>query len=75
MEYAKMAEIVIARRRSLGLTQEETASLANIDRRTLGEFENSVGTRGMTVRNLLAICEVLGLTLDIVPFTGRNELS
>lgn len=67
MSAERIAAGIRHRRKALGLTQAETALLADVDRKTLGEIENSRGTRGASLRNLLAIADVLGLDLELVP--------
>jgi transcriptional regulator with XRE-family HTH domain len=67
MSTDEIATVIRTRRKALGLTQAETALLADVDRKTLGEIENSRGTRGVSLRNLLAIADVLGLDLQLVP--------
>ena len=73
MSYERIAEALVSRRRMLSLTQDEVASLAGIDRRTLGLFENGIGTRGISLRNLLSLCDVLGLDLAVSPKIGQND--
>jgi transcriptional regulator with XRE-family HTH domain len=65
MDYEAIASTMRARRKALELTQDEVALLANIDRRTLSEFETSAGTRGITLRNLLSIADVLGVAVGV----------
>ncbi len=67
MDYQEIASAMRIRRKALGLTQDEAALLSDVGRRTLSEFENATGTRGISLRNLLAIAEVLGLTVETVP--------
>lgn len=73
MDYPKIAEVMKARRKSLGLTQDETAKLADISRRTLSEFENVSGNRGVSLRNLLAIADVLGMNVSATNRTSGRE--
>lgn len=70
MDYASIADAVRTQRRALGLTQAEVALLADLDRRTLSDFENATGSRGLSLRNLLTLCEVLGLAVAVAPRAG-----
>lgn len=72
MDYASIAQAVRTHRRALGLTQAEVALLADLDRRTLSDFENATGTRGLSLRNLLTLCEVLGLAVTVAPQAGNT---
>ena len=69
MDAESIATAIRLRRKALGLTQAEAALLADLDRKTLGEIENARGNRGVSLRNLLAIAEVLGLEVELVPRT------
>lgn len=73
MHYDEITSAMRQRRKALGLTQEETALLADVGRRTLSEFENASGSRGISLRNLLAIAEVLGLEIEAVPRGGGRR--
>lgn len=63
----RVGESLRLRRKALGLTQAETALLAGLDRKTLGEIENARGTRGASLGNLVALADVLGLDIEVVP--------
>ncbi len=67
MDYAAIAASIRSRRRALGLTQAEVALLAGLDRRTLSDFEAASGSRGLSLRNLLSVCEVVGLSIIVAP--------
>ena len=53
------------RRRMLRLTQEDAAELAGVSRRLVWSVER--GTASVTLRNLQAICETVGLELAVRP--------
>jgi transcriptional regulator with XRE-family HTH domain len=67
MDYDDIATALRFRRRELGLSQGETAELADVDRKTLGEFETARGSRGISLRTLLALAEVLGMDVAVTP--------
>ena len=73
MDYENIADAVRSHRRDLGLTQAEVALLAELDRRTLSDFENATGNRGLSLRNLLRLCDVLGLAVTVAPRTSGTE--
>ena len=52
-----------ARRKRLLLTQEDVADLAGVNRRLVSEVER--GAVSVTLRNLIAICDAVGL--DVAP--------
>jgi transcriptional regulator with XRE-family HTH domain len=72
-DYTTIARAIKDQRRSLALTQTETADLAGIERRTLSQFESGAGTRGITLRNLLAVAEVLGLRIQVSVRPSKHD--
>lgn len=54
---------VRARRKSLGITQEDLASLAGVSARFLGELERGKPT--IRLDSLLSVCAALGLTIGV----------
>lgn len=74
MNYADIAATLRWKRRALGLNQEEAADLAGFDRRTLSSFESGSGTRGISLRNVLALADVLGVRLTVDTRPSVNEL-
>ncbi|KQV07597.1 helix-turn-helix domain-containing protein [Leifsonia sp. Root112D2] len=70
----ELGERILARRLSLGATQEEVASGAEVDTTTIGKIER--GERNPNVHNLIRIADALqldpgdlisGMTRDMVP--------
>jgi HTH-type transcriptional regulator / antitoxin HipB len=62
---ASLAQTVRAARRSLGLDQVTVAELAGVSERFLRSLEHGKDT--VQLRELLAVCDVLGLELQLVP--------
>lgn len=58
-----LAPLVRARRRELGLTQEELADLVDVHRTYIGIFEN--GERPMRFDTVLRILHTLGMDLEV----------
>jgi transcriptional regulator with XRE-family HTH domain len=67
MDEAEIGSVVRARRKQIGLTQEEVATLAATHRRTISSLEYGGGTRGVTLGTLLATASVLGLDVTVTP--------
>ena len=74
MDYVDIAATLRWKRRALGLNQQEAADLAGFDRRTLSNFESGSGSRSISLRNLLALTEVLGVRLTIDTRPSASEL-
>lgn len=53
------------RRQRLRLTQEDAADLAGVNRRLISEVER--GLASVTLRNLISICQAVGLELACRP--------
>lgn len=53
------------RRQQLRLTQEDAADLAGVNRRLISEVER--GLASVSLRNLIAICDAVGLELACRP--------
>jgi HTH-type transcriptional regulator/antitoxin HipB len=62
---AELAAALVGARREAGLTQEELASWAQVNRRYLGVLEQ--GKASTQVRRLLDLLNVLGYELVIAP--------
>lgn len=60
--HADVASTLRARRRELGLTQEDLADLAGVSVRFLGEFER--GKPSVRLDHVTAVAHALGLTLE-----------
>jgi DNA-binding XRE family transcriptional regulator len=54
-----------ARRRELGLTQEEVAGVIGVNRRVIGELERGKGT--VQLRIAMEVARVLGLDIELEP--------
>jgi HTH-type transcriptional regulator / antitoxin HipB len=54
-----------ARRRELGLTQEEVSSVIGVNRRVIGELERGKGTVQLQIA--LEVVRVLGLDIELEP--------
>jgi len=67
MNENEIGEAIERRRKTLGLTQDEVATLAATHRRTISALENAGGPRGVTLGTLLATAAVLGLEVDVRP--------
>ena len=62
---AEIGAAVRAARKRVGLTAQQAAQRAHINRNTLSALENGRGN--VELNTLLAICEVVGLELALVP--------
>ncbi len=71
MLFAEIIESIKKRRKFLGITQPHLAELANISKNTLYKIET--GKANPTLKNLLAIADVLGMSVDVN--TINNEES
>jgi HTH-type transcriptional regulator / antitoxin HipB len=54
-----------ARRRELGLTQEEVSSVIGVNRRVIGELERGKGTVQLQIA--MEVARVLGLDIELEP--------
>jgi len=63
MDAAQLGATLRARRRDLGLTQSETADLADISPRVLSDLENGRETVRLDIVN--AVVNALGLSLNV----------
>ena len=59
----EFAEVVHARRRALGLTQEELAGVIGVHRTFVGQFER--GKRSVRFDLALRLAQALGLDIDL----------
>ncbi len=78
-DYARALGANIQRRRvDLGLSQEQVAYAAGLSRYTFQKFEKGESMPGApanpSLRNIMAICQVLGLTLDELVPKGWPDL-
>lgn len=55
-----------SRRVLLGMKQDELAARAHLSRTTLSRLENDTGFEGLSVGNLIALCEVLQCSTDYI---------
>jgi HTH-type transcriptional regulator / antitoxin HipB len=69
-EGQEVAAALRARRRSLGLTQEDVADLAGVSARFVHTVE--AGKSSLRLDALLRVLEVLGLGLALVPAPGLH---
>ncbi len=63
MDVAELGAALRARRRTLNLTQSETADLADISTRVLSDLENGRETIRLDI--LTAVASALGMTLSL----------
>jgi len=59
----QIKQVLVARRRALGLTQTEVAARLDISQNRLSELETQ--STALTVDRLLALCGILGLELTL----------
>jgi y4mF family transcriptional regulator len=62
-ESENLGRLVKARRRGLGLTQDELSDLSGVSRRTISALEN--GKDSIQLDRLTAVLAVLGLMLEV----------
>ena len=62
-ESKDLGRLAKARRRALGLTQDELSDLSGVSRRTISALEN--GKESIQLDRLTAVLAVLGLTLEV----------
>lgn len=67
MNETEIGEAIRRRRKQVGLTQDEVATLAETHRRTISTLEYGGGSRGVTLGTLLAAASVLGLEVIVRP--------
>lgn len=60
---AELARAIAARRKELGVTQQQLANLCNLSINGISKFESSKGEREMKLSTLLKISEILGFDL------------
>lgn len=65
MSPKEMGEHIRRRRKRLRLTQQDVAELVGVNRRLVSEVER--GSARVTLQNLLAICDAVGLDLSLRP--------
>lgn len=57
---AELARAIAARRKELGVTQQQLANLCNLSVNGISKFESSGGQREMKISTLLKIGKILG---------------
>jgi y4mF family transcriptional regulator len=62
-ESENFGRLAKARRRGLGLTQDELSDLSGVSRRTISALEN--GKDSIQLDRLTAVLAILGLTLEV----------
>ena len=61
----EIGQALRARRRQLGLTQEDVANVIGVNRRVIGQLERGKGT--VQLRIALEAARALGLNIDLQP--------
>ena len=61
----ELGEALLARRRELGLTQEELSGVVGVHRRVIGELEH--GKRTVQLQIVIEVARALGLDLELTP--------
>ncbi len=69
MEFDTLTKVVVARRKSAGLTQAELAERAHLSRRTIIDFES--GKSDLGIRRLMRILLALNLSISVAPASDR----
>ncbi|MEY4980764.1 MAG: hypothetical protein RL174_102 [Actinomycetota bacterium] len=65
-----LAATIRARRKELGLTQQDLADLSTVSARTIFELES--GKSAITFQRLLLVLTALGLSIDLAVNTSVN---
>jgi y4mF family transcriptional regulator len=65
-----LAATIRARRKELGLTQQDLADLSTVSARTIFELES--GNSAITFQRLLLVLTALGLSIDLAVNTSVN---
>lgn len=60
-------------RELVGLSQEGLAQLIGVSSKTISNWERGIGAASLTVPQMKALCEVLGVTLKELPDDFRSE--
>lgn len=71
MDLLAIGGAVRARRKQLGLRQQDLADLCGVGRRLVVELEAGSTQRDPGVRKLVEMCDVLGLELSVAPPRSR----
>lgn len=67
----QIGSALVARRKTLGLSQNDIGAKLNLSQNRISELETNPGT--MTVAQLLALASILGLELRLgLPASGKN---
>jgi HTH-type transcriptional regulator/antitoxin HipB len=69
----ELGELLHARRKRLGLSQQQVAGVNGMSRVTLSRFENGVLPE-IGIRKVMAICATLGLELCVKDASKRPDL-
>lgn len=68
---SQIGSALVARRKTLGLSQNDIGAKLNLSQNRISELEANSGT--ITVAQLLALANVLGLELRLgLPVTGKS---
>ena len=70
---AEIGATLKARRRQLGLRQQDVADLCGVSRRLVVELEAGRGQRDPGLSKVVQVCAVLGLELLVVPATVPGQ--
>lgn len=73
MTSAEVGAALQARRKQLGLRQQDVADLCGVSRRLVVELEAGRGQRDPGLAKVLQVCSVLGLELVVVPATVPGQ--
>ena len=69
----ELGELLRARRKALGLSQQQVAGANGMSRVTLSRFENGILPE-LGIRKVMAICATLGLELTVKDAARRPTL-
>ncbi len=60
-------------RERVGLSQEGLARLIGVSSKTISNWERGIGAASLTVPQMKALCEALGVALNELPDDFRSE--
>lgn len=61
----ELVEVLVERRKSLGISQFELAQLCNLSVNGISKFESNAGEREVKLSTLFKLSEVLGFNLSL----------